>query len=97
MVRRNFKTKPYELIYAENCEVIKIDYQNKKQSNGHYKTCFYCPSYLKPQGRMFIVWGQTNFKLGDILSIKGRLQGEVFLCWEIQIKKYAERPGKSQI
>ncbi len=90
MVRRKKTYQPkYETIIAENCKVIKIDYQNQKQTNGDFKTCFYCPSYMKKEGRMFIAWGQTNFKVGDTLSIKGRLKGEVFLCWSIQIKKFA--------
>ena len=94
MVRKNYcysHNSRYGTILAENCEVIKIDYQNQKQQSGFFKTCFYCPSYLKPHGRMFIAWGQTNFKVGDILSCRGRLKGDVFICSTLQIKKSASK------
>ena len=84
MVRNSYNT-----ILAENCEVIKIDYQNQKQQSGFFKTCFYCPSYLKPQGRMFIAWGKTKFKVGDIISCRGWLKGDVFIVQTLKIVKSA--------
>lgn len=84
MVRNSYNT-----ILAENCKVIKIDYQNQKQQSGFFKTCFYCPSYLKPQGRMFIAWGKTKFKVGDIISCRGRLKGDVFIVHTLKIVKSA--------
>lgn len=84
MVRNSYNT-----ILAENCKVIKIDYQNQKQQSGFFKTCFYCPSYLKPQGRMFIAWGKTKFKVGDIISCRGRMKGDVFIVHTLKIVKSA--------
>lgn len=84
MVRNSYNT-----ILAENCKVIKIDYQNQKQQSGFFKTCFYCPSYLKPQGRMFIAWGKTKFKVGDIISCRGWLKGDVFIVQTLKIVKSA--------
>ena len=60
--------------------VDRIEYQNELV-NDKYKTVFYCPSYEKPEGRMCIAWGKTNFKAGDKLTMKGRFQDGVFLAW----------------
>lgn len=84
MVRNSYNT-----LLAENCKVIKIDYQNVQQPSGYFKTCFYCPSYLKKDGRMFIVWGKTKFKVGDIISCRGRLKGDVFIVQTLKIVKSA--------
>lgn len=69
-------------------KVIKIDYQNEEVGNG-LKTVFYCPSYLCPEGRMCVIWGKTNFKVGDEVSLKGRFNGDVFLVWNALITKKA--------
>lgn len=86
MVRHN---NNYGTILAENCKVIKIDYQNVQQASGYFKTCFYCPSYLKKEGRMFIAWGKTSFRVGDIISCRGRLKGDVFIVSTLKVMKSA--------
>jgi len=85
MKRKKFKQKKSK--YADEAVLIRttiksIEIQNQECGNS-LKTVFRCPSYLCPEGRMCIVYGKTNFKVGDEIAMKGRFNGDVFLVWSM--------------
>mgnify|MGYP006916240504 CR=1 FL=1 len=98
MIRRKktLRTSKYESEAAiVNVTVSKIDYQNLNVG-GKLKTVFYCPSCYVPEGRMSVVWGETNFSVGDELVMKGRYKDGVFLVWSYQIHKRAAQSEQQQ-
>lgn len=90
-MRKRFKKQSKfkdDAILIQN-KIIRIDYQNQVV-NDKYKTVFYVPSYLCPEGRMCVKWGQTNFNVGDEVEMKGRFNDGIFLCWSLIIHKRAD-------
>lgn len=92
--RRKFerrKSKYEDQATFANGIVCKIDFQNEPVGkDGRFKTVFYCPSYVCPEGRMCIVYGLTHFKVGDEVAMKGRFNDGVFLVWSMHISATAE-------
>lgn len=87
--RRRYERKPskYEemAILLEERKILKIDYQNL-QVKDSLKTAFYSESPKKPEGILCIAWGRTNFNVGDVVSMKGRLSEDgVFLVWSYYV------------
>ena len=72
--------------------VSKIEYQNLPVGD-RYKTIFYVPSYLCPEGRMCVFWQRNNINVGDEIAMKGRFSDGVFLVWSLQVYKRAEQNG----
>lgn len=77
-----------EAVYVIGKKVLKIEEQNL-EVNDKMKTVFYCES-SKPEGRMCIAWGRTNFKVGDVVDMKGRVKDDVFLVWSLMFKRLEE-------
>ena len=72
-------------ILFENRKIIKIDYQNLQVRDTN-KTAFYIESQKKAEGILCIVWGKTNFNVGDVVSMKGRVNNDgVFLVWSYYV------------
>ena len=93
MARRKKKTRYVskyadEAVYVVGKKVLKIDEQNT-EVNDKMKTVFYCES-TNPEGRMCIAWGRTNFRVGDVVDMKGRIKDEVFLVWPLMFKRIEE-------
>jgi len=85
--------------YIDECAIVestilKIDYKNKLVGS-RYKTVFYCPSQLCPEGRMCVVWGNTSIETGDSITMKGRYLDGVFLVWSILVQKRAAETAKN--
>ena len=93
MSRRKFvpkKSKYEDETLLAKGVITKIEYKNQIV-NDKFKSVFYVPSYLCPEGRMCVMWGHANFNAGDEIEMKGRLNDGVFLCWSMQITKRAEQ------
>ena len=70
--------------------ISRIDFINMEIGD-KYKSVFYCPSYLEPEGRMCVFWGMTNLEIGDTVQMKGRFNDGVFLVWSLIIIKKASK------
>lgn len=81
--KRHISKYEEEAIIAEG-RISKIDYQNQFIGE-KYKTVFYVPSQLCPEGRMCVKWGHTNINVGDYVEMKGRFNDGIFLCWSMKI------------
>lgn len=77
-----------EAVLVVGKKVLKIEEQNT-EINDKMKTVFYCES-TKLEGRMCIVWGRTDFKVGDVVDMKGRVKDDVFLVWSLMFKRLEE-------
>ena len=92
VTRKRFIKKPSkyekEATLAEGI-INKIEYKNLLV-NEKYKSVFYVPSYLCPQGRMCVFWGYTTINTGDKVEMKGRFSDGVFLVWSLKIHKRAK-------
>lgn len=61
-----------------------------------YKTVFYVPSTkTESKERMCIVWGRTTIRVGDTVSLTGRIANNVFLVWNLLILKREEPEEKA--
>ena len=89
--RKRFISKyENEATYIVGKKVVKIEEQNTVIGD-KLKTVFYCESINKPEGRMCIAWGKTNFEVGDIVDMKGRIKDDIFLVWTLMFRKNREK------
>lgn len=91
-MRRRYKrqiSKYEEQALNAEGKIIKIDYKNQIVGE-KYKTVFYVPSLLCPEGRRCVTWGHTNINVGDYVELKGRFNDDIFLCWSIKIIRKSE-------
>ena len=72
--------------------VLKIDQQNIEIGE-NIKNVFWLKSKIYPEtGRMCVLWGRCNARVGDEVMCKGRLNTDgVFLVWSLTITKRAEK------
>lgn len=94
-MRRTFRKKYISKYEQEAIQVtkkiIKIDYLNQFCSE-KYKSVFYVPSEINPDKPvMCVLWGYTSIGLGDEIEMKGRLLNNIFLVWNLIIKKRCEQ------
>lgn len=92
---RKSKYKDYTSKYEKDAMiyesiVTKIEVQNQEIGE-RIKNVFYVKSNVLPEGRMCILWGRTNFNVGDKLAMKGRMNNDgVFLVWSHMIHRNTE-------
>lgn len=79
-----------EIIYLTGKKILKIEEQNT-EINNKMKTVFFIESATKPEGRMCITWGRTNFQTGDVVDMKGRIKDDIFLVWSLMFKRIEEK------
>lgn len=88
-VRRKYSKYADECFWVPDRKVVKIDYQNQPVGD-KVKTCFYCESDNE-DGVMCIAWGRTTFEVGDIVTMKGRLNDGIFLVWSLNYKRQEKK------
>lgn len=85
MTKVNYK-KEYQEAYIL---VPRVKIQEVKEKNTlineKFKTVFVCESKKKKDGVMCIFWGKTKLEQGDIVQLKGRFKGEVFIARSLKI------------
>lgn len=84
MQRKYYSKKYNEDAMIIESEVLEIIEKNKV-CNNRFKNVFTCRS-SKGTPRMCVLWGQSNIEEGNKVEMKGRLNGDVFLCWSLYIK-----------
>lgn len=75
-------------------KIVEIEELNKPFDN-RYKSVFYCESQKSETPVMCIFWKRTTISVGDTVSLKGRLNQNTFLAWDVQIIKSAEAEKES--
>lgn len=88
--RSNWEEKNLRLYEAEIISFVECN----QIRNDKFKNVFYCTSKAQKEGRMCVMWGRTAAIIGDTVLMKGRLKGDTFLVWSMQIIKRVNQNGE---
>ena len=93
MKKRRKKSKYEDEAVLVKTKVNKIDFINQLVKD-KYKSVFYCPSYIEPEGRRCIYWGRITLEAGDEVEMKGRLSDGTFLVWSLKLQGIEEEGAR---
>lgn len=84
--RKKYTSKTeQDLTVITDVEVVEIEEKNKIYRD-KLKNVFYCAD-RNGNTKMCILWGYSTFNVGDVVEMRGRYNGETFICRRLYIRR----------
>lgn len=89
MARKYFKIRE-DVVYLTDYTVTEFELKNEKIGDKQ-KTVFYAENNFETTKQKFVYWGLCALDANDVINVKGRIQGDIFVVWDYRITKKAAR------